>query len=294
MRYSIHHVSKLAYAAPVANAQFNLRLVPRLWPNQTLVDQELVLDPDPAQRREVLGPYWVNTTQIGFDAPLRTFEIASRFTIDVAPLPAPHSGPTVAQVRAEALEVRDLSDLSPAPYLFGSRIAGLDETIGGWGAGHFAPDADIVSAARALMHALFSEFTFQPGSTNTNTAPADAFAARSGVCQDFTHVMIIALRAAGIPAAYVSGYLLTLPPPGKQKLVGADAMHAWVAVWCGRELGWIGFDPTNDKLAGEDHIAIGVGRDYADVSPINGTFIGSAPQSLKTGVDVELVEPAGP
>lgn len=289
MRYSVRHISKLAYAAPIANAQFNLRLVPRLWPNQRMVEQGLTLNPEPALRREVLGPYWVNTNQIGFEAPLKTFEITSRFTIDVAPLPAPRSGPPVAQVRAEALEERDLSDLSPAPYLFGSRIAGLDETIANWGAAHFAPEADILSAARALMHALFSEFTFQPGSTSTNTPPVDAFSARSGVCQDFTHVMIIALRAAGIPAAYVSGYLLTLPPPGKPKLVGADAMHAWVNVWCGRELGWVGLDPTNDKLAGEDHIAIGMGRDYADVSPVNGTFIGSAPQSLKTGVDVELV-----
>jgi transglutaminase-like putative cysteine protease len=294
MRYRVRHTSTLAYAAPVANAQFNLRLVPRPWPNQRVIEQALELTPEPAMRRDMAGPYWVNTTQVGFDAPLSTFEIASSFTMDVTPLPVPQFGPPVAQVRNEALAQRDLSELSPAPYLFGSRIAALDETIGGWGAGHFAPDTDILAAARAIMQAVFGEFAFQPGSTDTRTPPEQAFAARRGVCQDFTHVMIIALRAAGIPAAYVSGYLLTLPPPGKPKLVGADAMHAWVAVWCGRELGWVGFDPTNDRLAGEDHIAIGMGRDYADVSPVNGTFIGSAPQSLKTGVDVELVEPSGP
>ena len=99
--------------------------------------------------------------------------------------------------------------------------------------------------------------------------------------------MIMALRAHSIPAAYVSGYILTRPPPGKEKLVGADAMHAWVDVWCGQALGWVGFDPTNNCLVSEDHIAIGMGRDYADISPIDGTFIGSAPQSMSSAVDVE-------
>jgi transglutaminase-like putative cysteine protease len=103
-------------------------------------------------------------------------------------------------------------------------------------------------------------------------------------------VIIIALRSLGIPTAYVSGYLRTLPPPGRARLIGADAMHAWVNVWCGRALGWIGFDPTNNCRAGTDHIPIGMGRDYADVAPLDGTFIGSAPQSMSTAVDVTLVE----
>lgn len=292
MRYSVRHSSELSYAAPVANAQFNLRLAPRLWPHQSLVSQELRLDPEPSLRRELLGPYWVSTNQIGFDTPLKTLAIESRFTIDIAPIPAPLSGPSVADIRAQALVQRDLSDLSTAPYLFGSRIAAMDAAIATWGAPYLEAGTDIIAAASALNHAVFSEFTYKPGSTDPRTPPPEAFAARAGVCQDFTHVMIIALRAAGIPAAYVSGYLLTRPPPGKPKLVGADAMHAWVSVWCGSELGWVGFDPTNDKFEGENHIAIGMGRDYADVSPINGTFIGSAPQTLKSAVDVELVEPA--
>jgi transglutaminase-like putative cysteine protease len=137
------------------------------------------------------------------------------------------------------------------------------------------------------MQAVHREFVYQPGVTTSATSPEEAFASRRGVCQDFAHVMIVALRSQGVPAAYASGYLRTVPPPGKPRLVGADAMHAWVMVWCGRELGWVGFDPTNDCLARGDHILIAMGRDYADVAPIDGTFVGSPVQSLTSSVDVE-------
>jgi transglutaminase-like putative cysteine protease len=290
MRYSVRHRSTLSYAQPVARAQFNLRLVPRPWPHQALVEQSLDLSPAPTSRRELAGPYWGNTTQLAFEERLETFDIESAFAIDVAVTPPPASGSSIADIRTEALAERDLSELAPAPFLFGSRIAAPSAVIAAWGAPHLDAGEPILAAAQSIMHQLHREFSYDTKATTSRTPPEDAFAKRAGVCQDFAHVMIIALRAAGIPAAYVSGYLLTLPPPGKQKLVGADAMHAWVDVWCGSELGWVGFDPTNNRMVGEDHIAIGMGRDYADVAPINGTFIGSAPQSLKTGVDVSVID----
>jgi len=289
MRYKVRHVSKLSYAAPVARARLNLRLSPRLRRGQTLLEEKLDFSPAPSTRAEQLGPYWVRTTQVGFDAPLKELEVESEFVMDVAVPQLPASGSSVESVRAEAIAVADLSDLAPAPYLFASRITTMSPAIIAWGAPYLTPDLDVLEAVSALMGALHKEFTYAPGKTDSRTAPEEAFAARHGVCQDFTHVMIMALRAHGIPAAYVSGYLLTLPPPGKEKLVGADAMHAWVDVWCGRALGWIGFDPTNNCLVSEDHIAIAMGRDYADISPIDGTFIGSAPQSMASAVDVELV-----
>jgi transglutaminase-like putative cysteine protease len=162
----------------------------------------------------------------------------------------------------------------------------MNEQITAWGSDLLGPRDDVIAATRNLMGALHREFTYAPGKTTSRTPPQEAFEARHGVCQDFAHVMIMALRAHGIPAAYISGYLLTRPPPGKPKLVGADAMHAWADVWCGNELGWVGFDPTNNCLVSEDHIAIAMGRDYADISPIDGTFIGSAPQSMVSAVDV--------
>ncbi|MEM1196076.1 MAG: transglutaminase family protein [Pseudomonadota bacterium] len=289
MRYKVRHVSKIAYAAPVARARLNLRLSPRLQSDQTLIEETLTLLPAPASKAEQLGPYWVKTVQVGFAAPLKSLEVTSEFVIDIAVAKPPKTGPNIARVRTQALGVADLSDLSPAPYLFASRIATMNAAITAWGAPYLSSEACVIDAASALMKALHEEFSYAPGKTSSHTAPEEAFAARHGVCQDFTHIMIMALRAHGIPAAYVSGYLLTRPPPGKAKLVGADAMHAWVNVWCGEELGWVGFDPTNNRLVGEAHIGIGMGRDYADISPIDGTFIGSSPQSMSSAVDVELV-----
>ena len=289
MRFSVRHVSKLAYASPVARARFNLRLSPRLRDGQRLVRQELLLSPEAVDFEDTPGPYWVSTTQVEFDKPLKTLEVASSFEIEITPPTVPASGPSLSAVRREALEDASLSELAPAPYLFASRITTMSEAISAWGAAHLQPEHDVIAAVTTLMETLHTEFTYDAKATKSDTPPEESFAARAGVCQDFAHVMIMALRAQGIPAAYVSGYLLTLPPPSKEKLVGADAMHAWVEVWCGHDLGWVGFDPTNNCLVSEDHIAIGMGRDYADVAPIDGTFIGSAPQSMSSAVDVELV-----
>ncbi len=286
MIYRVKHVSSLSYAAAVAHARFNLRLIPKVWQGHGLRDHALTITPEPATRADQPGPYWVITTQIGFSSPLEKLEIANEFTIDIPDQQRTNADAELSLVRSAALGVRDLSTLAPAPYLFASRLALHDEPIAEWGAARMASAAGVVAAASALMEAIHTEFTFAPGTTTSSTPAGDAFAARTGVCQDFTHVMIIALRCFGIPAAYVSGYLCTLPPPGKARLVGADAMHAWVNVWCGSELGWIGFDPTNNCVAREDHIPITMGRDYADVSPIDGTFIGSSPQRMATAVDV--------
>ncbi len=286
MIYSVRHATRVTYSAPVVRAQFNLRLVPSIWKGQTIRKQHLGFKPVPDLREDYYGPYCVNRTHITFGGSLSQFEFLSEFEVEIEALADPGEGPAIAEVGAEALEQRDLSPLSPAPYLFASRIAGTDEEIDRWASDHLPLDAGIARSASVLMGAIHRDFTYKPGSTDSATSPSEAFSRREGVCQDFAHVMIIALRSHGIPAAYASGYLRTLPPPGKPKLVGADAMHAWVNVWCGKELGWIGFDPTNNCLARLDHIQIGMGRDYADVAPIDGTFIGSAPQDMKTAVDV--------
>ncbi|MEM7701110.1 MAG: transglutaminase family protein [Pseudomonadota bacterium] len=290
MRYRVRHVSTLEYVAPVERARFNLRLKPRVRTGQVIVSETLTLSPKPAARNDELGPYWVNTTQAMYTAALKTLEVTSEFVIDVPPPDPPATGLTLSELRSQALAVSDLSNLSPAPYLFASRLATASPAIAAWGSQHLCPEDNAVAAISNLTRAIFEEFTYAPGQTNSATSPGEAFGARHGVCQDFTHIMIIALRAHGVPAAYVSGYLLTRPPPGKAKLVGADAMHAWVAAWCGDHLGWIGFDPTNNCLAAEAHIPIAMGRDYADVSPIDGTFIGSAPQTMKSAVDVRRAD----
>jgi transglutaminase-like putative cysteine protease len=151
------------------------------------------------------------------------------------------------------------------------------------------PGADIFAVARNLMERIYRDFDYTPGATQTTTPIGEVLETRKGVCQDFAHLMIAALRSAGLPARYVSGYLETVPPPGKKKLQGADASHAWVEVWT-PAFGWIAFDPTNNKLAGDRHIKIAHGRDYFDVQPLRGMFVGSGTQTLQVGVDVERID----
>lgn len=287
MTYRVRHLTRLTYASPVVRARFNLRLAPWPWPGQSLEQFNLTCGPEPAEQVDRSGPYCVTTTTIGFADPLDRLEVRSEFTMRVDPPAFAGPGPTQEQVSAEALGVRDLSATAPAPYLFESRIAGTDGPIAAWATGLLDRSAAIMDGAAVLMRAINQQFAYQPGTTTSATAPEEAFANRTGVCQDFAHVMIVALRSQGIPAAYASGYLRTRPPPGKPRLVGADAMHAWVMVWCGQALGWIGFDPTNDCLALGDHLLIAMGRDYADVSPIDGIFVGSPLQSVSSSVDVE-------
>lgn len=286
MIYRVRHESTLSYLTPIEDARLTVRLRPVQWKGQKLLRQKLSFMPAPADVRESDGPYLVRTTGVQFHEPLRRLAVLSEFEMDVAAPPDPGPGMPVAQVRDAALTSRDLTAMSPAPYLFGSRIAGMRDEIGLWADPLVAGGDGIVDAARAVNSAVHRRFAYRPGMTSSDTDPLDAFRSRHGVCQDFAHVMIVALRSQGIPAAYVSGYLRTLPPPGQAKLVGADAMHAWVAVWAGEEAGWIGIDPTNDCLAGDSHIVIGMGRDFADVSPVNGVFVGNAPQTMKVAVDV--------
>ena len=292
MIYDVHHRTSMRYAAPVADARFNLRLKPVEWRGQEVSDYSLEIEPRPDRITEKVGPYRLNTTRLEFDTEIVDLEIASSFRVAVTPVEPANAGPTIGQLRDQALASRDLSAMSPAPYLFASRIAVDSREIGEWAARDCEPDAPVIEVVLRLAARIHDEFAYEPGATDSATAPVEAFLSRHGVCQDFAHVMIMGLRWLGVPAAYASGYLRTTPPPGEEKLVGADAMHAWVTVWCGTELGWVGIDPTNNCLARGDHIQIAMGRDYADVAPIDGTFVGAAPQTMESGVDVIAIEGA--
>lgn len=286
MTYHVRHRGRLGYRQPIKDARLNLRLEPVDWPGQTVRNYSLTTDPQPDERADHPGPYLVNVATLSFKEPVQNLLLLSQFDVEVAPPPLPTSTPTIAALREEAQEERELSPLAPAPYLFASPMAALDEGIAAWAAPHLAPDRQVLDATQSLSAAIHAEFSYIPGSTTSRTLPAEAFGKRRGVCQDFAHVLIVALRTHGIPAAYVSGYLRTLPPPGREKLVGADAMHAWAAVWCGHDTGWIGVDPTNNRLAREDHIVVAMGRDYSDVAPVDGVFVGSPAQGTHFGVDV--------
>jgi transglutaminase-like putative cysteine protease len=299
--YSVLHRTEVEYEGAVSLARFNVRLRPAFWPGQTLLEHQLVVAPSPWSIVEESGPWIVNRSRLFIRDPLTRLVIDSRFRMEVSPPGfdlAMAITPAVAQVRSLALTHRDLSAHGPAAYLYASSMAPASAAIAEWAAPHLAPDRPVLAAGRALMQAIYREFAYDGKATEADTPPEQAFRQRRGVCQDFAHVMIVAARAHGVPAAYVSGYLRTLPPPGKPRLVGADATHAWAALGCGEELGWVGFDPTNDCLARTDHIFTAMGRDYADVAPIDGVFHGGAGQKMKVSVDVapeeqDVALPAG-
>jgi len=165
----------------------------------------------------------------------------------------------------------------------------LDPEIRDYVHASFPPGRAVLAGAAEVMRRIKHDFTYEPGATTVTTTPSMSFALRRGVCQDFAHIMISGLRGLGLPAAYVSGYLRTVPRAGAARLEGADAMHAWVMVWCG-SAGWWGLDPTNALIASDDHVVLAVGRDYADVAPIGGVVFGSGQQRLATAVDVIPVE----
>ena len=297
MIYTVHHLTRVDYASEVRLVRLNLRLKPAPWLGHVLHDYTLKITPTPWSIVDQTGPFVVNRSRLEIRDPIRRLSIISRFTIEVNDERSPLGeaddlalpGPPIADVRESAAFHRDLSPMGPAGYLYPSPMAHTSPAIAKWAQRFFAESAGVIAAGRALMAAIHDEFTYDGSATTTRTRAEEAFAARHGVCQDFAHVMIVAARAHGIPAAYVSGYLRTLPPPGKPKLRGADAMHAWAKLWCGDEIGWVGFDPTNNTFTGLDHIFVGMGRDYTDVAPIDGVVIGGSGQSMTVSVDVDPV-----
>lgn len=288
MIYDITHVTRFDYGAPVRFARCNLRLEPIDWPGQRLESYMLRVTPSgrttPARAEAGLA----NVTRLTIDVPVQrlTIESCARMTVDrPVPMPAP-GDPTLGEIAAMARDSRDLSHAGPPSYLFPSPLIPLDRQIADYCAPDLDPSRNALEAGIALAQRIQREFEFDPAATLVDTPPHEAFLKRRGVCQDFAQIMITGLRAAGLPAAYASGYIRTLPPPGQERLVGADATHAWVLLWCGPVRGWIGVDPTNGIWMASDHIITAVGRDYAEIAPVDGVVLGSGAQKMEVSVDV--------
>lgn len=294
MRYLIRHETRFAYVAPVRFARCNLRLRPIIWSGQTLIHHELRVEPNGQLSFARADASLANVTRLVIPEAVKNLSIVSHATVDVdRPIPiASTDDLDIAAITSRARASRDISAHGPANYLFPSPMIDLDSDIADWCAPDLAPDRSIMDAAIGLARRIQRDFIFDANATHTATRPSQAFAWRRGVCQDFAQVMISGLRAHGIPAAYASGYLRTLPPPGKSRLVGADATHAWVLVWCGPQRGWEGVDPTNGIWMAGDHVVIAIGRDYSEVAPIDGVFLGSGASAMTVSVDVEPQEPA--
>jgi transglutaminase-like putative cysteine protease len=185
-----------------------------------------------------------------------------------------------------AMGAAALDPASPAHFLFSSRRVARSTAIRAYAMESFLPGRPVLEAGFDLTCRIQRDFAYDPEATDSATPPDVAFQLKRGVCQDFTHIMIAGLRGLGLPAAYVSGFLRTIAPPGAKRLEGADATHAWVSLWCGPQVGWQGLDPTNGMRTGTDHIVLALGRDYADVSPTDGVVIAAGDHELTVAVDV--------
>jgi transglutaminase-like putative cysteine protease len=290
--YDIRHVTSYSYESPVNFARCSLRLEPGSGGGQELFSHTLDIRPRPTERNVRRDFFGTLTESILIERPHRNLRIDSRSRVSVsrsAPGRGAQSRPW-ENVRDLALQATSLGPVSPIGYVFASPLVPLLATITSYASASFPGERGILAGAVDLMHRIRSDFRYDPKATVISTPLHEVFEKRRGVCQDFAHVMIAGLRGLGLPAAYVSGYLRTIPPPGRPRLQGADATHAWVSVWCGEGLGWIGFDPTNDILVENDHIVLAVGRDFSDVSPVDGIIVGSRKQKLNVAVDVLLVE----
>ena len=288
MRYDIKLTIDYAFQAPAAGARQILHIMPMaIEGRQRLVAGSILIEPEPAMRRDRDDFFGNRLTELAFTEPHSKIVIALKARVEVTGGAAPRAASPdlpglVRQLDAET----DLGPRSPLHFLAASPYAQPDPAIAAWARTHLEPGRQCGSIVEQLGLALHREMRFDAEATTVDTPASEAFAARHGVCQDFTHIMIVALRSLGIPSGYVSGYLRTLPPPGQERLEGADAMHAWVLAWCGPDAGWVEYDPTNAVFAGTDHVVVGYGRDYADVAPVRGAMRTSGGQTSNQSVDV--------
>ncbi len=287
MIYTLRHATTYVYEDPVTFARCVLRLTPKDFASQAVLRSSVQVTPRPASTVEGQGPFGERTLTLIIDRPHTELVIEARSRVEVhaPPVGDPADSPPWEAVHAAGYAAADLGPEGPAAYLYPTRRTPVAAAITAYARQSFTAGRPIVEAAAELMTRMREEFVYDPEATTVSTPAVEAFEARHGVCQDFAHIMIAGLRGLGLPAAYVSGYLRTIPPPGQPRLAGADATHAWVNLWCG-ERGWIGFDPTNAVFAENDHIVLAIGRDYSDVAPIDGVILAPGVQTLKVEVDV--------
>lgn len=295
MRYDVTLSLGYRYAAPSGQARTILRLLPSNLPRrQTVLTRLLDIDPVPSQRRDAVDFFGNAMTLVAFDDPIMGFDVTLRARVErMAEASSLDLSPALPELASEIAAITRLDSGSPHHFLGASTRVGLVPAIGAFARDRTEGKATTKTAVEALGRAINAEMRFDSGATDVQTTPDEAFENRHGVCQDFSHVMISGLRALGIPAGYVSGFLRTDPPPGQPRLEGADAMHAWVSAWCGAELGWLEYDPTNACWVGLDHITVAYGRDYADVSPMKGVVRTAGHHQSRHAVDVVPLDMEG-
>ncbi len=292
MKYRVVHSTEYSYPQPVLLAHNETHLTPRSAGRQRVQYHQIEVDPSPnvvTEREDFFGN---SVMYFSLEAPHSYLRVTATTELEIdrgaGQLNLQSSAPweeTAARVRQE----RTKATLDARQYLLESPMAPLFGELEDYADQSFAPGCPVAEAVHDLMQRIHVDFTFDPGFTSVATPLAHVFEHRRGVCQDFAHLAIACLRAKGQPARYVSGYIETVPPPGKEKLVGSDASHAWFSVF-DPDAGWLDFDPTNNQIPMDQHITTAWGRDYSDITPLKGVVFGGGVHSTTVAVDVHRLE----
>jgi transglutaminase-like putative cysteine protease len=300
MKLQVTHHTKYSYTPAVETAQHIACLRPCETTNQSLLAYSLLIDPTPQEQKEIKDVFNNTQTYFTLQSPHETLDVISNCTVQTEP-------PKDFESQVAWERVRDLfkfkagNVFDPAnEFIFPSPHIKRHEDFINYARSSFTPARPLLDAARDLMKRIYSDFTYESNSTQINTPALQALAERKGVCQDFAHIMIACMRSLGLPARYISGYLLTHPAPGKERLIGSDASHAWISIYipdlpnAEQGQGWWDLDPTNNNdgwgSPGEDYVRVAYGRDFSDISPIRGLIHGGAHHTLSVAVTVQPIE----
>ncbi len=292
MKYDIRLKITYEYDVPAYGARHAVRVLPMSIPGrQRRVAAALSFNPAPDERSDMIDFFGNEVSLVHMRAAHSQTVMQMQTRIQMEPAgKRTGSSCLLKDIGENVAAIRDMTANSPHHFSnFSPRLPNLPE-IGEFAREFAIPGKSVEEVALAMCTEIHSTFKYDGEATNVDTPLNEAFMLKAGVCQDFSHIMIAGLRSLGIPAGYVSGFLRTIPPPGKPRLEGADAMHAWVRVWGGSDAGWLEFDPTNNMRAGSDHIVVGFGRDYSDVAPVIGVLKSYGEHKTRQEVDVAPVE----
>lgn len=289
--YVVVHETSYSYDQPVSLSRQIVHLAPRALPWQHCRHHALVVSPEPEILAETEDAFGNPITSLVIEAEHTKLVVRSESVVDVTARVYPDESQTPgweavrARLAYSAGRPPQPPDLEAARFLFESSRVRNKRELAAWTSACFPPETPLLVGVRSLMNRIHEELTFDPKATTVSTPVMEVFERRRGVCQDFAHLMLSCLRSIGLAARYVSGYLLTHPPPGRARLVGADASHAWVSVYC-PDYGWVDADPTNGVFPSLEHVTLGWGRDYDDVIPLRGVLLGGGGHDLDVAVTV--------
>jgi len=293
-RYRVIHKTEYRYGDLVPAGHNLVHLRPRDTERQSCHNFKLTVQPEPATLRQFVDFFGNRATWFSLQEPHRVLRMVTSSEVDVAPYSVPSDLPTIAweDVASMLEHATDPASLIARQFVFASQYVPRRPELAEYARQSFLPGRPLFDAVQDLTLRINKEFIFDPSATTIGTPVLEVLKRRRGVCQDFAHLQIACLRSLGIPARYVSGYLLTRPPPGKPRMVGCDVSHAWLAAYLPR-YGWIDFDPTNAVIPSGEHITLGWARDYEDLAPVKGVITGGHQHTLKVSVDVEPLTTLG-